>query len=333
MKDWITKSERERLDILRLVAGKTALPDYMIEKDWWVVIALESIFTSSLKDHFAFKGGTSLSKAWQLLNRFSEDIDIVIDKTLFGIKQDEEIGRGKRGRLRKDAHRYTMEKVIPEIYDQLGKMGIPKSEFNIEMEENASSDQDPTVLYLNYRPLTEIGNGYTKHQIKIEIGVRALMEPSEERAVSSYIAQELKPTEVVSINTVSPERTFWEKAMLLHEEFQQSIDKMNIQRMSRHWYDLDRLRDSGYGTSAMRDQELFNAIRKHRKVFTKVAGIDYDNLSPKNINIFPPDAKEKDWSSDYDQMRESYIYLNPPTIEDLKSSLVALTEEFKNLDY
>ncbi len=333
MKDWIAKSERDRLDILRLVAGKTLLPDYMIEKDWWVVIALESIFTCSLKDHFAFKGGTSLSKAWQLLNRFSEDIDIVINKTLFGIRQDEEIGRSKRGKLRKDAHRYIKEVAIPELYGQLSSMNIPMSEFSIDVEDDASSDQDPTVLCLNYKPLTEIKDEYTKHQVKIEIGVRALMEPCEVRLVSCYIAQELEPSEIVSVSTVLPERTFWEKAMLLHELFQEPIDTMDIDKMSRHWYDLDRLRESSYATKAMMNRALYNAIRQHRKVFTKVSGIDYDKLSPKSLNIFPPQTKEKDWSADYDRMIESYIYLRPPSLKELKASMWKLTDEFKKLDY
>ncbi len=99
MRDWIHKKETERLDLLRLVSGKANLPDFMIEKDWWVTTALEAIFTCDLHKHFVFKGGTSLSKSWNLLNRFSEDIDIVIDKSLFGAIDDQELGRSQREKL------------------------------------------------------------------------------------------------------------------------------------------------------------------------------------------------------------------------------------------
>jgi predicted nucleotidyltransferase component of viral defense system len=85
MKDWIQRKEVERLDLLRLAAASNNLPDYMIEKDWWVTSALEGLFTSEISKHLSFKGGTSLSKSWSILKRFSEDIDIVIDKKLFGV--------------------------------------------------------------------------------------------------------------------------------------------------------------------------------------------------------------------------------------------------------
>src|SRR6218665_1772153 len=111
MKDWIHRKEAERIGLLRLVSGKANLPDFMIEKDWWVTITLESIFTCALHEHFVFKGGTSLSKSWNLLHRFSEDIDIVIDKSLFGIKDDQQPGRSQRERLRDAAHDFIMKKV------------------------------------------------------------------------------------------------------------------------------------------------------------------------------------------------------------------------------
>lgn len=333
MKDWIHKKEVERLDLLRLVSGKANLPDFMIEKDWWVTTALEAIFTCGLHKHFVFKGGTSLSKSWNLLHRFSEDIDIVIDKSLFGAADDQELGRSQREKLRDAAHAFVMNTVQPILHVRMLAMGIPESTFKMYAEESKSSDQDPTIILLDYVSLTEIKNDYTKAQVKIEIGVRAMMEPYESRPVSSLLSQHLNTNEAIGVNTVLPQRTFWEKAFLLHELFQRPVDKMDIARMSRHWYDLYFLINAGFAKKAMEDKELYDAIRHHRKIFTKVPGVDYDTLSPKSFGLLPPKEKEGDWNNDYKKMTESYIYKDAPSLEVLSGSIRELMEEFKKLGY
>jgi hypothetical protein len=333
MKDWIHKKETERLDLLRLVSGKANLPDFMIEKDWWVTTALESIFTCDLHKHFAFKGGTSLSKSWNLLHRFSEDIDIVIDKSLFGVKEDQELGRSKREKLRDAAHTFVMKTVQPKLHAQMLAIGVPENTFKIYAEESKSSDQDPTIILLDYYSLTEIKNDYTKAQIKIEIGVRAMMEPNENRPVTSLLSQHLDINEVFDVSTVLPQRTFWEKSFLLHELFQRPLDKMDIARISRHWYDLHYLTKAGFAEKAMQDKALYEAIRNHRKIFTKVPGVDYDALSPKSFGLFPPKDRETDWSNDYKKMIESYIYRDAPSLDGLTDSIEMISREFRKLDY
>lgn len=331
MKDWIHKKEIERLDLLRLVSGKANLPDFMIEKDWWVTTALKAIFTCDLHKHFAFKGGTSLSKSWNLLNRFSEDIDIVIDKSLFGVTDDQELGRSQREKLRDAAHAFVMKKVQPILHARMLTIGVPESTFKIYAEESKSSDQDPTIILLDYSSLTAIKNDYTKSQVKIEIGVRAMMEPYETRPVSSLLSQYLDMNETVGVSTVLPQRTFWEKSFLLHELFQKPLDKMEIARMSRHWYDLHYLAKAGFAEKAIQDKALYEAIRNHRKAFTKVPGVDYDTLSPTSFGLFPPKAKDVDWGNDYKKMIESYIYRDAPSLEDLIDSIREISELFKKI--
>jgi Nucleotidyl transferase AbiEii toxin, Type IV TA system len=333
MKDWIRKKDIERIDLLRLVAGKASLPDFMVEKDWWVTTALESIFTCELHQHFAFKGDTSLSKSWNLLHRFSEDIDIVIDKSLFGVKDGQAPSRSQREKLRDAAHAFVTDKVQPMLGARMLAMGVPETDFKIYAEESKSSDQDPTIILLDYSSLTEIKNDYTKPQVKIEIGVRAMMEPYENRPVSSLLSQYLNINEDIRISTVLPQRTFWEKAFLLHELFQKPLDKIGIARMSRHWYDLHYLSKAGFGDKAMQDKTLFEAIRNHRKIFTKVSGVDYDTLLPKSFGLFPPKAKEADWNNDYKKMTESYIYREAPSIGNLTDTITRITEEFRKLHY
>jgi hypothetical protein len=333
MKDWIHKKETDRLDLLRLVSAKANLPDYMIEKDWWVTTVLESIFTCDLQKHFVFKGGTSLSKSWNLLHRFSEDIDIVIDKSLFGVKDDQEPGRSQRERLRDAAHAFIMKEIQPMLHARMMAMGVPDNTFKIYAEESKSSDQDPTIILLDYESLTEIKNDYTKAQVKVEIGVRAMMEPHETRPVASILSQHLNTNENVSVNAVLPQRTFWEKVFLLHELFQRPLDKMEIARMSRHWYDLHYLIKAGFAEKAMSDNALFEAIRNHRRIFTKVPGVEYESLSPNNFQLFPPKIKEPEWIDDYRKMVKSYIYRDAPTLDELSDIVRRLTEDFKKLEY
>jgi hypothetical protein len=333
MRDWIHKKETEKLDLLRIVRGKTNLPDFMIEKDWWVTTALETIFTCDLHKHFAFKGGTSLSKSWNLLNRFSEDIDIVIDKSLFGVTDDQELGRSQREKLRDAAHAFVIKTVQPMLHTRMLAIGVPESAFKIYAEESKSSDQDPTIILLDYNSITEIKNDYTKAQVKIEIGVRAMMEPYEDRPVGSLLSQHLNTNEVVDVSTVLPQRTFWEKSFLLHELFQKPLDKVEIARMSRHWYDLHYLTKAGFAEKAMQDKALFEAIRNHRKIFTKVPGVDYDTLSPKSFGLFPPKDREADWGNDYKKMIESYIYRDAPTLDGLTDSIKVISDNFRKLDY
>lgn len=333
MRDWINKKEKERRDLLQLVAGRANLPDYMIEKDWWVTAALEAIFTCDLHRHFVFKGGTSLSKSWNLLFRFSEDIDIVIDKSLFGFSDDQALGRSQREKMRDAAHSFIMEKVQPMLHAKLVSLGIPANQFKLYTEESKSSDQDPTVILLEYASLIEITNDYTRPQVKIEIGVRAMMEPYEPRQVTSLLTQHLTTNESVSVSTVLPQRTFWEKAFLLHELFQKPIDKMDIARMSRHWYDLQYLAMAGFAEKAIQDKDLYHAIRNHRRVFTKVPGVDYDTLSPKIFGLFPPKEKEAEWNNDYKKMVESYIYKDAPSLEHLIKSIINISKMLKEITY
>ncbi len=103
--------------------------------------------------------------------------------------------------------------------------------------------------------------------------------------------------------------------------------------MSRHWYDLDCLAQAGFGVKAMEDKELFEAIRSHRKVFTKVPGVNYDSLKPSEFGLFPPESHKSDWDKDYNTMKKNYIYKDAPTLDELHKSLGRITEMLKNLKY
>lgn len=245
----------------------------MIEKDFWVTIVLQALFGSEIGEHLAFKGGTSLSKSWQLLNRFSEDVDIVISKKLFGYSDEEQYGKSERERMRDKANKYNRETVVPLLQKTILEHGIPATAFKLYAGEYTSSDEDPTVLWLDYQPVVEIANAYTLPQVKIEIGVRAMMEPLENRKVMSLLSAFLEPDDFGYVPSVLPQRTFWEKSFLLHELFQKPLEKINTLRMSRRWYDLDRIDAGGFAEKTMADEKLFDAIRNHRRLLRKLQGL------------------------------------------------------------
>ena len=143
----------------------------------------------------------------------------------------------------------------------------------------------------------------------------------------------MNTNESVSVSTVLPQRTFWEKAFLLHELFQKPIDRMDIARMSRHWYDLHYLAKAGFAENAIQDKDLYHAIRNYRKVFTKVPGVDYTTLSPTTFGRFPPKEKEAEWNTDYKKMVESYIYKDALSLEHLITSITNISKKLKEITY
>lgn len=151
---------------------KNNLPAYAIEKDWWVVQTLSILKHTEIGEHLVFKGGTSLSKAWDVIERFSEDIDLAVDRKFFGFEGD--LGKSQRTNLRKAANIYVSETLFPELektFEEVGFKGV-----KIELEEIKTSDQDPVIISIYYPAMIE-SPGYIQPRVQIEIGCRSLREP------------------------------------------------------------------------------------------------------------------------------------------------------------
>lgn len=136
-----------------------------------------------------------------------------------------------------------------------------------------------------------------------------------------------------NVPTVNPERTFLEKIFLLHEEFQKSKDKIRVSRLSRHLYDVEKLMDTEYFAKAIVDGKLYNDIINHRKVFTKIGGIDYNLHQPKTINPIPPEEVLEAWKKDYQTMSEEMIYGDYLTFEKLIERITELKDRFREIEW
>lgn len=314
-KMWINNAIVDRLAMLQHTESKhPGVNQYAIEKDWWVTVVLKALFQTDCCDFLRFKGGTSLSKGFNIIQRFSEDIDLAISHSFFGV---EKTSKNQREKLRKIARTYIHKTLSTQLDACLKDMGV--SGYNIETvyqmkDKNGDwrpidSDKDPTVMLLHYPSILEDSINYIPPRIKIEISCLSMDEPTEMRRISSLIGDcfvgEDEETEC-RVRTVLPTRTFLEKIFLLAEEFQKV--KPRSVRMSRHLYDLEKLMDTEYGKEALLNRKLYDAIVEHRKTYYALKYVNYDLHAPSTINFLIPDSHVDAWEADYADMRRYFIY-------------------------
>lgn len=331
MKAWLKIGEERMSIVYDQVAADMGLPATAVEKDFWVSLVLQSVFELKWADHLVFKGGTSLSKGWNLISRFSEDIDLAIDRRTFGY--DGKLGSNRRTKLRKTIRSFVMDELVHALDHNLTENDI-EAEVTVRYDKN--TDADPSIIDITYKSLTE-PTEYLTSRIVLEINARSLFEPFENREIKPLISPVFSrmgiETSLKPVPCVLPGRTFLEKVFLLHEEFQKKEKEIRTDRLSRHMYDLERIMDTDFADSALSDRALYFDIIDHRKHLTKVSGIDYKNHRPGAINLIPPDSVLKNWESDYNRMKESMIYGEAPSFDKLLERMTELMKRINSLSF
>lgn len=337
MNIWQDLNKTDRKAILGSVAKSIGINAIAIEKDWWVTVVLKALFLSKCSPYLHFKGGTSLSKGWDLIDRLSEDADLSISHKFFGI---DKTTKNQREKLRKQSRQYIIGTLSKELDENLKKLGV--KDYSVETVttvetmkgiKEIDSDKDPTVLMVNYQSVLDDNLAYIPPRVKVEISCLSMDEPFETKEISSLISKyypdEDKDT-ISSIPTVLPTRTFLEKAFLLDEEFQK--DKPRSHRMSRHLYDLEKLMDTSFGKEALEDGKLYAAIIDHRLRYYAIKYVDYSHLMPSTITFVPPERVRGDWRLDYSDMRNSFIYdKNSLDFEGLIKRIEELQQRFRKV--
>lgn len=310
---WQQYNDVEKIQLLDIVSAAKKLPRLAIEKDWWVTVVLMAISKTKYSDLYSFKGGTSLSKGWNLIERFSEDADIAIKREgRFSINGDT---KSQLAKVRRSSRHYITKELPEELTNILSQMGV----YNFSVEPEISrfiegkdielrADTHPSVLYVNYKSVLPETSEYILSRVKIEISCLSMNEPIEEKIICSFISEVKPDTDEVRVKfkTVLPTRTFLEKIFLLHEEFQK--ENPRSKRMSRHLYDLERLMDTEYGKDALNNKSLYNEIVNHRSVYNKIDGIDYEMHSPYTLDFLPPSHLIDEWRKDYEVMSDQFLY-------------------------
>ncbi len=335
---WLNNDLNDRLAMLqRTEIEHHGISQVAIEKDWWVTVVLNALFKTDCRESLIFKGGTSLSKGFNIIERFSEDIDLAISHSFFGI---ENTSKNQREKLRKMSRKYIHETLSNQLSAILNDMGISGfSVENVTQVQNGKgewhqidSDTDPTVILLHYPSIVEETISYIPSRVKIEISCLSMDEPTEMREIHSLIEESFAGEDSdanCKIRTVIPTRTFLEKLFLLAEEFQK--EKPRSVRMSRHLYDLEKLMDTNYGQEALANRSLYDAIVEHRKTYYALKYVNYDLHKPATINFMIPEKEIDAWRSDYNDMRHFFIYGNSLEFDALIKRMEELQESVRNV--
>lgn len=326
-------TKEEQLTILASVAEAKGIVDNAVEKDFWVSMVLRAIFSLPYATAFVFKGGTSLSKGWGLIERFSEDVDLAIDPQHLGFTNIET--KSQRTKLRKDSKKFIDSIFALDVENRLKEFGLLES-CKVVVPETSVSDLDPVVLFVEYYSVLQTKIQYIPERVKVEISCRSLMEPSEDVEMRSMI-EEAYPDEEFSspaftVPTVVPGRTFLEKVFLLHEEFNRPNGCTHIERITRHMYDIVKMMDLPFAMEAMLNEQLYEDIVAHRKKFTAWSGLDYTTHLPHTISFLPPKGIEDVLRNDYKQLQIGFIYTNAPSFDEILERLSELQNRFRALE-
>ena len=329
MNNYFQLSKEQQQMVLTQAANKTGLPVQAVEKDLWVTVVLQMVFTLPIADHLVFKGGTSLSKVWNVIRRFSEDIDLAIDPSIWGFEGD--LTKKQIKRLRKSSSIFVRDELCLSLQNIVTEIGMEKW-LQVEAGPDGEGDgtyPEPRVIHIRYKSLFDKDLPYLHSEVKLEVGARSLLEPTAEAMVTSVLENVLPINTTVKqviIPTALAEKTFLEKAFLLHELFSSQSPK-EANRKSRHLYDLAQMMSTDIAARAIVNDELWNAIHHHRELFTSINGVDYTPDIRKRIRLLPPDDVIDDWRSDYKDMQSSMIYGEKPTFEELMRKM----EELENM--
>lgn len=331
MNNYFELSEVQQQMALTQTANKTGLPVQAIEKDLWVTMVLQTIFALPIAEHLVFKGGTSLSKVWRVIQRFSEDIDLAIDPSIWGFEGD--LTKKQIKRLRKASSIFVRDEFCTSLREAIAKNGLERW-LQVEAEPNGEGDGtylEPRVIHICYRSLFDTNLPYLHSEVKLEIGARSLLEPTEGAEVTSILEETLPISttiQEVKIPTALAEKTFLEKAFLLHELFSTST-RRGADRKSRHLYDLAQMMKTDIANRAIGNDNLWKAIHHHRELFTSMNGVDYTPDIRQRIQLLPPEDIIDLWRNDYKDMQTSMIFGETPSFTELMETIKKLENLFR----
>lgn len=242
-------------------------------------------------------------------------------------------------RLKKRGCDFTSTLLKIAVEDQLLALGVPGAKLTIVAEgiDPQMPDKDPQILLVRYVSLYD-PNLYLTDEVKIEVGIRSKLEPYSKVAIQSILNEVYPnaayPEEPFEVQAVEAHKTFLEKAFLLHEEFKKpDRTRIRSERMSRHFYDLERIMDTPAGEKALADKGLYMAIIEHRKRYNNMRGLDYATLQAHNIDFTPPEDLMDAYKKDYETMREQMIYGDSLTSVELFERIDILNARFRKRNF
>jgi nucleotidyltransferase AbiEii toxin of type IV toxin-antitoxin system len=315
----------------------------IIEKDFWVCWTLERLFASDLALHVIFKGGTSLSKCYNMIDRFSEDINLTLSKEYIGITSENDPamveGRNQRDKRSKQLTQLYEDKIYnvihPALVEEFKKHLSPyfnETDWQLESEKD---DQGNLYLKFSYpNTLQKVTEGYIQSAVKLEFGARGDISPSEQRIITPYVKEiipAISTTEMkCSIPTLIAKRTFWEKVTLLHAEHYRDISKPIKPRMFRHYYDIVMLDQNGITAKATQDIGLLADVVKNKSIYFPDKKAKYEEAQIGALRLYPNKAFIEQLKLDRENMAIMFFGDAPnfdKTIAKIKDIETALNQK------
>lgn len=332
-KKFLELSRQDRQDVFEAEAEELdTLPTY-VEKDFWVCLALDIFYNGLPSGHprLLFKGGTSLSKAYKLIRRFSENVDFTVfreDLGFGGDKNPASVGNKQRKKISEELKQATCDYICKKLKDDLETVAARlSSDCEVILDEE---DSDRSTLLLHYPSLfTKDSEAYVQPRVKLEGGGRSALDPHESRTIEPFIASVLDDWDftVPNVVTICPERTFWDKVMILHGWHCGHRDENRLpsdrQRLSRHYYDVAMIYKVDRGKAAVEDAELRENVRQHTIKFFNRAWMKLGEAVPGSMRLTPRDELLKALQTDYQAM-QGMMLGEVPDFKEILAELSAL---------
>jgi len=333
--DYFNLPAQDRRDLLDWGNNELGISREAIEKDVWICWALDTLFRAPDALPMAFKGGTSLSKAFDAIRRVSEDVDVSVDFRSLGNITDDLAGlsRSQSDRLRKQLESslkaYTAETVMPWMMAEANRR-FGTRVLDIELDDSGER------MTIHYPSVIPDPMGYLRPELLLEFGGRNTTDPKDMRKISPYLATASPEIQFPSadIAVLSPMRTFWEKATLIHLECRKSEDRTEGkgERMSRHWSDLAVLADHSIGKQAITDRQLAESVVRHKSVFFRDKDADYDACVSGGLVLVPEPHRRKYLEADFRQMTNAgMFYGRNPDFNEIMYRLSELQDEMNRI--
>lgn len=335
-------SAAERTDLFQRAAAalQPQRAPAIVEKDFWVCWTLRRIFeVLHFQPRLIFKGGTSLSKAYNAIERFSEDVDLSLSRTDLGFADEhdpEEAG------ISKNESKRRLDELVAACTETISERLFPnlRADFNGVLGTSGWKLEldpvDPQTIIFSYPQAVQLEgvDEYIRPAIRLEMGARSDDWPAAEREIIPYAAEVFPEAFTIArssrIHTLEAVRTFWEKATLLHAEYHRSPDSRSPDRLSRHYYDLFRLSQLDIGNEALARLDLLERVVKHKKLFFASAWASYDTATPGGFRLIPPDNRIADLRRDYKEMK-AMIFGAYPEWEEITDALTALERRINDI--
>ena len=314
---WFLTLDREtKAEVLATAAQTLGKAPQVLEKDFWVCWCLERLFTATDIPALVFKGGTSLSKVYGAIDRFSEDVDITISGSELGFEDTVGMSNSARDKSLKALEGKLLE---------LARGPIRRVLEDPAVEVTVDDDASVWVRYESAESGT--ANRYLRDSVKVELGARNPMTPAEEHGVSTDLSYAFPKVSLpkVDVQVLSPVRTFWEKATILHAEYHRASDKPVTERIARHYYDLSQLAEHEIGQRAIGSIAMLDIVAEDKARLFRCGWARYDLAKPGTLRMLPSGEKSAALEADLTQMIESGMFTGtPPTWASIVERLSVL---------